>query len=190
MYKVFKNTGGYLMIYKPKHHFTTKSGYILLHRFVYEYFNKCCLLPYIDIHHINRIKTDNHKYNLIAVTSSEHMKIHKPQLNMSNRICFKCCKNSNEIPKRKDNNKPDWRLYNNNFVCRDCYGKLRYKIKPKKPKIDYICLLCDSKTTTIIRNKYPYWVKYKNGYICKKCYMVVYNKKRYVLKLREHSVHT
>jgi hypothetical protein len=69
-------TNGYLEIYRLEYHHKLTNSSVKLHRFVYEYFHKCCLLSWTHIHHINGIKTDNHKNNIIALSRSKHATIH------------------------------------------------------------------------------------------------------------------
>ena len=50
-----------------------------IHRKIYEEFHNCCLLPYIEIHHIDGNHQNNNIENLMAVTSQEHYNIHLAQ---------------------------------------------------------------------------------------------------------------
>jgi hypothetical protein len=49
------------------------------YRKVFERYHQCCLLPGIDIHHIDGNHDNNHPENLQAVTLHEHYNIHKSQ---------------------------------------------------------------------------------------------------------------
>ncbi len=69
------NNDGYLMkgSYKNK-----KDKRIFIHRLVMEEFLNRLLLSYEEVHHINRIRSDNRIENLqLCVNHKEHMKIHK-----------------------------------------------------------------------------------------------------------------
>jgi hypothetical protein len=117
---------GYLKIHRPKHHFADKHGYIRLHRFVYEYFHKCCLLPWGEIHHINGIKTDNHKHNIILISKTNHLKIHKIK-DMSLRICVLCGSDKTYVDKR---GYQFWSVYNITcFICSKCNQMKEYWLK-------------------------------------------------------------
>ena len=115
---------GYLAIYRPDHHFKKNDNSVRLHRFVYEYFHKCCLLPWAHIHHINGIKTDNHKRNLIALTNSQHRKLHG-KVDMSNRLCLLCNSTTTFYKKRLEYFV--WYKYKDGFICQKCYSKLTKK---------------------------------------------------------------
>jgi HNH endonuclease len=67
-----KHSKGYILILKHDHPQCDIRGYVPEHRLVYEEYNKCCILPYIVIHHKNGIKTDNRPENLQPFTRSQH----------------------------------------------------------------------------------------------------------------------
>ena len=68
---------GYIFIWKPKHPFVAKRGYIFEHRLVIEKQIGRYLLPKEKSHHLNGIKTDNRPENLMAFTSeSAHQRFH------------------------------------------------------------------------------------------------------------------
>ncbi len=118
------NIDGHLEIYKPDHKFARKNRRVPLHRFVYEYFHKCCLLPWVEVHHINGIKTDNHKHNLMAISISEHRSIHSKgnkygKKDMSDRICLLCNSKITYIDKKTGYKM--WYKFNSGFLCMKCY---------------------------------------------------------------------
>ena len=122
---------GYLEIYRENYHHKLTNNSIKLHRFVYEYFHKCCLLSYIEIHHINGIRTDNHKHNLVVLTSSQHAKLNKNRykfynkIDMSGRFCLLCRSNKTWVDKKTG--WVEWFGYENGLMCRKCYNKTRRK---------------------------------------------------------------
>jgi hypothetical protein len=117
-------TSGHLEIYMPNHP-SVKNNRLPLHRFVYEYFNKCCLLSWIRIHHINGIKTDNHKHNLQPMMISEHMKIHMKgnkhgERDMIGRYCLLCDSDETYVDKKGHQ---QWYFYKNGFSCSRCHKR-------------------------------------------------------------------
>ena len=71
---ITKNWNGYILVRKPKHPFSRKSGYILRSRLVAE---KCLgryLIKSEVIHHINGVKDDDRPENLYLFScNSEHI---------------------------------------------------------------------------------------------------------------------
>lgn len=59
------NWAGYRLIMR-------KGKWIRLHRFIYEQYYKCSLLPWIDIHHKNGNRKDNRIDNLQPLTHGQH----------------------------------------------------------------------------------------------------------------------
>jgi hypothetical protein len=49
-----------------------RNGYRGEHRVIFESIYKCCLLPWIHIHHINNDKTDNRVENLKPLSRAQH----------------------------------------------------------------------------------------------------------------------
>lgn len=67
----------YIYIYKPKHPFAKKSGYVLEHRLVMEKYLGRYLKPNEVVHHINGILHDNRLENLkLFCNNAEHTKYH------------------------------------------------------------------------------------------------------------------
>ena len=56
-----------------------KRKHSKIHRIIYEEHYKCCLLPYIEIHHIDGNSKNNSIENLMPVTALEHYHIYKNQ---------------------------------------------------------------------------------------------------------------
>ena len=107
---------GYIQIWNPTHHFTDCNGYVMEHRLVYEEFHKCCLLSWVDIHHINRIKDDNRPENLEGMTKGEHTTTHQRSI-PPDRTCYIC--NSPKTYMRSTN--AQWYRHHDGFLCQHCY---------------------------------------------------------------------
>ena len=63
---------GYRRIYRSSHYSADSKGYVLEHKYIFEKYYNCCLLPWVDIHHINGIRTDNRLENLKPLSHGEH----------------------------------------------------------------------------------------------------------------------
>ena len=53
------DTKGYRRIRMKDHRLADNQGYVRIHRLIWEEYHKACLLPWSDVHHINKIITDN-----------------------------------------------------------------------------------------------------------------------------------
>lgn len=97
---VIKN-GGYLTCYTdPPHPNRNKKGNYALHRVVVENKLGRILTPLEHVHHIDGNKLNNEPENLIALTRSEHTKIHhdlKP-VELIECACKKCGKSFKLLP--------------------------------------------------------------------------------------------
>lgn len=71
-HKSYIDHEGYSHVYHPSHRFADRRGYIREHRLVWEQHNKACLLPWADVHHKNKQRSDNKIENLMAITHSQH----------------------------------------------------------------------------------------------------------------------
>ena len=63
--------------YSWEHEMKRRSSKI--HRIIYEKYYNCCLLPFIEIHHIDGNSKNNAIENLKPVTALEHYEIHLAQ---------------------------------------------------------------------------------------------------------------
>ena len=85
-----KDSYGYVLIYKPEHPFCNKNNYIAKHRLVIENKIKRYLFAIEEVHHINKIKSDNRLKNLIAfINDKAHKRFeHNPNNVKSEEIIF------------------------------------------------------------------------------------------------------
>lgn len=63
----------------PEHPAAGKNGYVYEHRVVVERLLGRLLTPDEQVHHINRIKTDNRPENLCVVSKAEHLAEHRTE---------------------------------------------------------------------------------------------------------------
>lgn len=79
---------GYVLVYAPDHPAAYKTprsrvGYVLEHRLVWEQANGRRPRPDEHVHHINGIRDDNRPENLVALTRSEHRRLHRAEDNIT-----------------------------------------------------------------------------------------------------------
>lgn len=117
---------GYILIRRPYHKFANCDGYVFLHRLVYEKFYNVCLLPYVDIHHIDKNILNNEITNLQPVYNFQHPSYHKKD--MSDRYCLLCYSTETYIDKKGI---PAWLKHKDGFICSKCRLKLWYRNKKK-----------------------------------------------------------
>jgi len=131
----WQDEDGYWHIRVPNHPFKDKSGYVLRHRLVYEEYYNCILLPWIEIHHIDKNTENNNIENLMPVTKSEHIRIHNKgnEYRMIDRNGTQCsdpkCLNPNKTYMRKLKSgklRPVWLTDGKgNIFCKTCYTRLK-----------------------------------------------------------------
>ncbi len=69
-------TKGRTAIKVPDHPKANSTGYVLFHRVLMENYIQRYLRTNEDVHHINRIKTDNRVENLKIINHNKHAKLH------------------------------------------------------------------------------------------------------------------
>jgi len=101
-----------------------KDKRLLEHRFVYEQYHKCCLLSWVQVHHINHDRLDNRIENLVAVSRRGHPSLHRKD--MTNRKCAIC----NRISITYYRGSQVWYKYQSNgFLCKVCYDRTHSQSK-------------------------------------------------------------
>ena len=119
---------GYIVRYCKDYELANKKGFRRENRYKYEIYYKCCLLSWIDIHHINGDKTDNRIENLQPIPHGKHTVL-THEIDMSGRKCILCGSEKTYLHTR--NNRPVWYNYNSGLICHKCYTKLKYQRKKK-----------------------------------------------------------
>lgn len=71
-YRATKNTGGYILEYKPEHSRAGKNGYVGQHILSWEKANSKPLPKGCIVYHLNGIKDDNRPENLVSLSTRAH----------------------------------------------------------------------------------------------------------------------
>ena len=132
----YKDRRGYWLIWKPDHPFADRKGYVPEHRWVYEQYYNVCLLPCIEIHHIEPVTPEycnNDITNLLPVTKAEHRVIEQT-VDMSDWRCsYPDCKDPTNPYSRSDRKgRQKWNYIEGERVCGKCYLRWYEKYKRKK----------------------------------------------------------
>lgn len=124
---------GYIKVMDWDHPQHDNKGYVFLHRLVYEYYYNVCLLPWIDIDHINEDKLDNRIENLQPLTKAQHNSKHKT-IDKSGRRCVNPdCIDRDYIYHNKLGIE-HWFVYGDGFQCRRCYMREYDRERKEKRK--------------------------------------------------------
>lgn len=130
--RVFKDKRGYIMLYRPSRS-TYSNGYIFRSHDIYENINKCCILPWAIIHHINGIVDDDSISNLELLSRGRHTRHHHintEHVDMSNRLCSDCTSPNTYMRKMTgDIWRPEWYCLGNGFICGRCYMRRRRQMR-------------------------------------------------------------
>ena len=119
MWKGYAFNHEYLMTKAYDHPFRNKENYVLTHRLIFEHYLKIMFdedvyIPRnVDIHHKNKNRQDNSLINLESIYHNDHNK-----KDHSKTICLLCGSNKTFMKHKKY---PEWRKYENGFICIRCF---------------------------------------------------------------------
>lgn len=121
---------GYWVVWKPDHPYCDNHGYVLEHRLVMEQHLGRYLTQIEEVHHINKIRTDNRIDNLMLFATKADHRRYELIKNMDDRLCILCDSKETEI---RNNGRPHW--YGdgkNGYICMRCYKKNKKQITKRK----------------------------------------------------------
>ena len=162
---------GYILILRPDHPYTTKSGYVMEHRLVMEKYLKRYLDPREDVHHKNGNKQDNRIENLQVISHNDHMRLTNI-IDMTGRTCSSCHSKDTEIQR---NHRPHW-YYSKiirQLLCGHCYKKEVYKLRTKRSQSKMpnpvVLKLTQSHLNKIVAGRWRKYHKKIEGIECHLC---------------------
>lgn len=131
------NHGGYIKITMPDYYKADDCGKVREHVYNFEQYNKCCMLPWGDVHHIDGNRLNNMPWNLQGMMHNRHTQISHLNRNgnASDRRCFRCKTDKTNIGKPRVigyTPSPRWchlPFDKENWYCMNCYGVLMKKHK-------------------------------------------------------------
>lgn len=87
----YVDAGGRFRVYKPGHKRACKLGYILRSLVAYEAYHNIEIPDGYEIHHIDRVRTNDSKENLQMLSSEDHKKLHSSsRIKRVPRTCQHC----------------------------------------------------------------------------------------------------
>ena len=121
----------YWMILLPDYYSSNSRGYVYEHIYVYQEYNKCCLLSWSDVHHKDWDTENNMPWNLMGILHYQHTIINN-YVNTNGRRCsYKDCETPDITGLRKSGTPIWFKDGKGGWLCRDCYNK-NYHIERKQ----------------------------------------------------------
>lgn len=109
-----------------------KEGYVAEHVYFFTQYNKCCMLKWGVVHHIDENPENNMIWNLQGMLQSRHISHHSKK-DLSDRRCLICDSKYTSYKIRKGIKHYIWFIYKYGFICNKCYMKI-YNKKLKRNK--------------------------------------------------------
>lgn len=123
----------YVRIQCKEHPKANPNGYVYKHRIVYEEYNKVCILPWVDVHHIDRDPSNNNIDNLMPLTHGQHKRLHAKK----DKSAYKCskCQKTNTLTNKKTG-RTYWYFskITGGLLCHSCRATERYRSDPEYRK--------------------------------------------------------
>lgn len=138
----------YWLLYMPTYYKANKSGYVYEHVYFYEQYNKCCILPWGNTHHIEPVTPEycnNMPWNLQCMMARDHTSLHSRgrHKDTSNRRCYRCKRNKTRIMKPVGEMRtpcPQWMHMpydKKNWYCYNCYTTLCNRLKRASSSVQH-----------------------------------------------------
>jgi hypothetical protein len=130
----YKRKDGYWELFLPDYFSSSKAGRVKEHVYFYQEYNKCCILPWGVVHHIEPVTEtycNNMPWNLEGMMRRNHISLHhkgkkRKKKDHSNTKCSNPnCKDPTTTRFRKDRGGfYEWyRDGNNGWLCARCYER-------------------------------------------------------------------
>lgn len=130
--RFFDNTTKYWYLWIKNHPNSRSNNWIGEHTFFYTEYYQCCILPWGIVHHKDDNKENNMIWNLEGMTRAQHMALHNPKTDKSDRFYKQC----NVTISVKSDGYDLW--YGNKedgWLCRKCYARIYWRERKSKYKL-------------------------------------------------------
>lgn len=122
----------YWMLLLSNYYSTDSRGYVREHVYFFERYNKCCMLPWGDVHHKDFNTENNMPWNLMGLMHYQH-KIIDNYVNVVGRQCSNPNCETPDITALRKNGSLKWHKDGKGgWLCNRCYMRIYHETVTKQ----------------------------------------------------------